>query len=310
MLAELSDHQSDLGETSDGSDSDRTWVSEMDSPASDSDESSFEGALPQPGAQKRRRGQKLSDSVVLRLMAPYFGTGRNVTTDWSFISLALAKELLHRKTTIVGAVNKAKRELPPAAQGAQLELHASVILKESDGVTLTVYKCRPKTNVCVLSSRHVSVAIGAGVKRKPETVVFFNSTKSGVCAVERMARQHTVKSGSRRWPVAVFYNMLDLAAINAFVLYTQCTDETISRRDFILKLAAELRERHMSGKTALQLAAASGTAQGALGKRKQCQVARCNRNRTTDVCAKCLRHVCGKCTSKVLKLVTCINYDN
>ncbi|GFU06343.1 uncharacterized protein TNCV_4766221 [Trichonephila clavipes] len=43
-----------------------------------------------------------------------------------------------------------------------------------------------------------------------------------------------------RWPLQVFFNILDLAGINAWILYKQTTGENISRQDFLLKLAVEL----------------------------------------------------------------------
>ena len=66
--------------------------------------------------------------------------------------------------------------------------------------------------------------------------------KCGVYVADQMVRQHPVKAGARRWPVAVFYNILDLAGINAFVLYKKGTGDKISRRGFLFRLAAELRE--------------------------------------------------------------------
>ena len=42
--------------------------------------------------------------------------------------------------------------------------------------------------------------------------------------------------------IAVFYNILDFAGINAFVLYKKRTSNKVSRRDFIFKLDTELRE--------------------------------------------------------------------
>ena len=54
---------------------------------------------------------------------------------------------------------------------------------------------------------------------KLETVEFYNETNYGVDVTDQMARQYSVKAGSRRWPLAAFYNILDLAGINAFVLY-------------------------------------------------------------------------------------------
>ncbi|KAJ4925994.1 hypothetical protein JOQ06_008179, partial [Pogonophryne albipinna] len=54
--------------------------------------------------------------------------------------------------------------------------------------------------------------------------------------------------GTGRWPVAVFYNVLDLAAINAWVLYRRCMSQNIPRRDFMFQLAHELRAEWMASK--------------------------------------------------------------
>ena len=87
-------------------------------------------------------------------------------------------------------------------------------------------------------------------KKKPETVTFYNKTKCGVNIADQVARQYTVRAGARRWPVAVFYNILDLACINAYALYKKTTADAISRRNFMFQLATELREAHVQGKTA------------------------------------------------------------
>ena len=133
--------------------------------------------------------------------------------------------------------------------------------------------------------------------------------------VDKMARQFTVKWGTRRWPVAVFYNLFDLAAINAHVLFTQCTSKTTPRRDFIMDLAWELRENHTSAKTKAA-AAAKEAAKAAPPpsrapiqlpnwKRTQCQVKpQCARNQAHESCAQCHRFVCGSCTHKCSKLCT------
>ena len=84
--------------------------------------------------------------------------------------------------------------------------------------TLTVYQCKPKKNACVLSSRHITVERGQSEKNKPETVEFYNKTKCGFDVADKMARQYSVKADTRRWLVAIFYNILDLASINAFAL--------------------------------------------------------------------------------------------
>ena len=59
----------------------------------------------------------------------------------------------------------------------------------------------------------------ANLRKKSETVEFYNETKFGVDVADQMAGQCSVKAGTCQWPVAVFYNILDLAGIDAFVLY-------------------------------------------------------------------------------------------
>ena len=49
-----------------------------------------------------------------------------------------------------------------------------------------------------------------------------------------MARKYTVNAVYRRWPVQFFYNILDLAAINAHILYELVTGSKISWRRYFL----------------------------------------------------------------------------
>ena len=65
----------------------------------------------------------------------------------------------------------------------------------------------------------MSVDLGESEKKKPKAVEFSNKTKCDVNVADQMVRQYSDKAGTRRWLVAVFYNILDLAGINALVLY-------------------------------------------------------------------------------------------
>lgn len=135
--------------------------------------------------------QCLGESVVLKLVDPFVGKGRNVTTDNFFTSIPLANSLLHKNTSMVGTINKNKRGLPPSVQGRG-ELFSTKVLK-SDKITLSVYQCKPRRNVTILSTQHQHVAISTDNKRKPETVTYYNRTKVGVDVLDQMARQYSVK---------------------------------------------------------------------------------------------------------------------
>ena len=84
----------------------------------------------------------------------------------------------------------------------------------------------------ILSTFHQDVAVSSenNTKKKPETVLFYSKTKAGVDAVDEMTKKYSVKAASRRWPVHVFYNVIDLAIINSTVLYKEKCKSKISRR--------------------------------------------------------------------------------
>ena len=106
--------------------------------------------------------------------------------------------------------------------------------------------------------------------------------------MDQMAWKYSVKTGSRRWSVQVFYNVLDLAAINSWVLYKECTEKNLPRREYILQLAQELRKKHLEQReTAKRVPTAEAGNPAESRKRRQCQVGKCNKNKTSDSCALC-----------------------
>ncbi|XP_048853136.1 uncharacterized protein LOC125721153 [Brienomyrus brachyistius] len=248
----------------------------------------------------RPTGERLSENVVTKLMEPYLDKGRTVTTDNFFTSLSLANRLLKRNTTLLGTINKIRRELPPQAKDVSRLKELSTQVFRTGPVILTVYAPKKKKSVCILSTLHRNVEIGMDRKKKPNTVTDYNCMKCGVDIMDQKVRAYTVRAGTRRWPVAVFYNILDLAAMNAHILYKACTGSTEKRRVFMAHLAEELRRRFMQEKEIekemkTQLRQAS-VPQLATGKRTQCQVLRhCNRNHSTERCVQCDRYTCRKC---------------
>ncbi|KAM7367487.1 hypothetical protein PAMP_013779 [Pampus punctatissimus] len=118
----------------------------------------------------------LGESVVLKLMEPFLGKGRNVTTDNFFTSLPLAHKLLAKNTSLVGTTNKNKRSLPPSVH-LQAALYDTKVMR-SDSATVSIYQGKEKKNVCILSTMHTSVEIHDDPKKRPETVHYYNRTKT------------------------------------------------------------------------------------------------------------------------------------
>ena len=87
------------------------------------------------------------------------------------------------------------------------------------------------------------------------------------------------------------------------------TGDKVSRRDFLFKLATELREDYIvedQAETLLLLDPPTTPPKNTKAeKRKQCQIAaNCTQNKTSKLCFKCKKTVCGKCT--VTELFECV----
>ena len=55
-----------------------------------------------------------------------------------------------------------------------------------------------------------------------------------------MAWKNSLKAASRRWPIHVFYNVIDLALTNSWILFQDICKSGISRRKFIQRVVKEL----------------------------------------------------------------------
>lgn len=106
--------------------------------------------------------------------------------------------------------------------------------------TLVSYKANPNKVVILMSTMHNDAAIEAdtGDKQKPEIISYYNRTKNGVDLIDKMCSLYDVSRNSRRWPVTVFYDLINLSALNALCIHSANKNfEFVRRRDFLIKLA-------------------------------------------------------------------------
>jgi len=67
----------------------------------------------------------------------------------------------------------------------------------------------------------------------------------------------------------VFYNILDLAGINAWILYKETTGENITRKDFLFQLGEELAAEY---KKRLERSSDSNKTISFSSRQKKCQI--------------------------------------
>ena len=117
-----------------------------------------------------------------------------------------------------------------------------------------------------------------------------------------MTRKYSVKAPSKRWPIHIFYNVIDLALINNWILFQDMCKSGISRGKFIQRVVQELTgttPAENTGKNAVTQRNLIETDIPSEKKRKTCATIKC-RNRTKDLCNSCRgTMVCRKCVIKI-----------
>ena len=91
----------------------------------------------------------------MRLLEPYFETGRDVSTDNFFTRYNLAKLLLQENLTLLGTIRKHRREVPWSLN-RKMEIYSSrFFFNQVNAICLVAYQAMKNKNpVMLLSSSH------------------------------------------------------------------------------------------------------------------------------------------------------------
>lgn len=257
--------------------------------------------------------------------------GHNITCDNFFTSYHLGQELLKKKLTMVGTVRKKKPELPLALLGTKDRAPLSSKFTFSERTTVVSYCPKKNKNALVMSTLHRDAAVSSREDKKPDIILDYNKYKGGVDNLDKVTSTYTCKRKTNRWPMVVFYNMLDVSAYNAFVVWTDTVPgwnagKPFKRRLFLEELGKSLVQPHIEAPQRLPRAQASVSVARELqatptpascsrnqagdyrgNKRKRCQSCPSNKDRkTSTTCHKCKKCICKEHTVTVTYCNSCV----
>ena len=96
---------------------------------------------------------------------------------------------------------------------------------------MTVLHCLKKEKVVTfMSTMYLSKGEEVGREKKPEVITYYNSRKGGVDAMDQLIRAHSTKQITRWWPMAIFYNMEDVSALNALIVCLSLNQDAFESR--------------------------------------------------------------------------------
>ena len=92
---------------------------------------------------------------------------------------------------------------------------------------------------------HSQPKIESAWHQKPSIILVYMKTKGGIDTLDRMLRSYSTKRMTRRWPLVLLYNKINVSAINAFIIWQGIDHENCNicmrqRRKFFISLGKEL----------------------------------------------------------------------
>lgn len=197
------------------------------------------------GKMTKQPEKNQGERVVLDLVN-HLPAGHGITTDNFFTSLQLSDKLWVKGMTLCGTLRKNKAFIPNELLPRPYKPIKSSMFAYRDNRTLVSYVPKKNRAVILLSSQHTDDKVGGEDEDyKPEIILSYNKTKGAVDVGDQLAQQYSTQRKTNRWPMALFYHILDIAAINAFKVWMFANpgwkeDDKDARRKFLLQLGKDL----------------------------------------------------------------------
>lgn len=144
--------------------------------------------------------------------------------------------------SILGTVNKRRRFLPNELLPSKEREVLSTRFGFSNNISICSYVPKKNKAVIVLSTSHYNIDVVPEKKNKPQMILDYNKTKGGTDTMDKMLSEYSCQRKTNRWPLTFFYNMIDVAALNAFIIHKQNNQVTpvMVRRKLLKDLALNL----------------------------------------------------------------------
>ena len=143
-------------------------------------------------------------------------------------------------------MKKNKAEIPKEFLPRKNRVVGSTLFGFQKEKMMLSYVPRKNKSVILLSTLHDDDEMDHDT-RKPQVILDYNETKGGVDKVDKMCAAYSVSRITKRWPCVVFYTLMNIAGINAQILYKfACPEKDPKhRRIFLKNLALTMMKEHL-----------------------------------------------------------------
>ncbi|XP_054718570.1 piggyBac transposable element-derived protein 4-like [Uloborus diversus] len=190
---------------------------------------------------KDQENKKLSAShnVVTKMAQCVKNRGHKLYMDIFFSSPELFLELHEDfKINSCGTIRKNRKSFPKEVSKKKMQ-KGEIVSRYSLGTTALCW--RDKREVYMLSNMHKPPTNNEliGNNSKPEIIKDYNENMGFVDLSDRMANSYTFGRRSLKWTKKLFFHLLDLSVLNAYILY-KLNHPQEKHKDFRMKLIRQM----------------------------------------------------------------------
>ena len=114
-------------------------------------------------------------------------------------------------------IRKQRREVPAVLRQKMAQHQSAFVYDHVNKITLASYAPTRNRIVLSLSSSHERGTIGEDELRRPDMILDYNRGKGGVDQMDENVEEFSCVGKTARWPLFVFFNMLNVACNNAYL---------------------------------------------------------------------------------------------
>lgn len=198
-------------------------------------------------------GSGLAEKVVMHLCEGLLEEGRILYTDNFYTSIPLAKNLLSKKTHLVGTLRKNRKYIPKEVLNRKLNIDEFYGLESNEGIVVSKWKPKKNKDVLMLSTLHNLDKCPVPTKRrrllseeepvreKPAVIVDYNNGKIGIDKSDQLSSYCTsIRKGIKWYRKVAFELLTGVAIVNAHIIYKLQTKTKITITAFREKICRNL----------------------------------------------------------------------
>ena len=173
--------------------------------------------LGKANAPRLQADENQGQHFTIKLLEDLKEAGRTICLDNWFTSINLTKALQQYNMHLVGTI-RTKPQLPQKEflKSLPLEKESFAIFHHTDHINVVYKKVKTSKHVALVTTLHNRFTDVEDTKT--EAHMFYNASKGGTDAFDMMCAASSTNRKTRRWPLCVFYGLLNIILNNSWIM--------------------------------------------------------------------------------------------